>query len=214
MLKTRTLLFFFVLILSLAWFSSSGYWAKVKAEWRGGEPKEYTLAGNPTGGRLQLKAAEAKAFVEQNNYNNSVCFLIDMTILSGQNRFFVYDLAKDSVRSAGLVTHGCCNQDWLQGRKYGNEVGCGCTSLGKYRIGNQYYGQFGLAFKLYGLEKTNDKAFARFVVLHSHSCVPESQVTDDICQSNGCPTVAPGFLQQLKTIINDSKKPVLLWIYD
>ena len=214
MLKTRTLLFFFVIALSLAWFFSSGYWEKAIAERRRSNLKEYTSGAGSARKRVQLKAAEAKAFAEANNFNASVCFLVDMTLPSGQNRFFVYDLDKDSVRATGLVAHGSCNQYWLQGRKYGNVVGCGCTSLGKYSIGNQYYGQFGLAFKLHGLDKTNDKAFARFVVLHSHDCVPESEVTDDICQSNGCPMVAPGFLQQLKTIINGSKKTVLLWIYE
>jgi hypothetical protein len=86
--------------------------------------------------------------------------------------------------------------------------------LGKYKVGYSYNGRFGLAYKLYGLDKTNDKAFERFVVLHSHDCVPETEVKDDICQSDGCPTVSPGFLQYLKPIINASKKPVLLWIYE
>jgi hypothetical protein len=81
-------------------------------------------------------------------------------------------------------------------------------------VGNSYTGRFGLAFKLHGLDKTNNNAFARFVVLHSHSCVPETEVNDEICQSNGCPTVSPGFLQQLNSIIKTSKKPVLLWIYE
>ena len=39
-------------------------------------------------------------------------------------------------------------------------------------------------------------------------------VKDEICQSDGCPTVSPGLLQYLKPIINASKKPVLLWIYE
>ncbi|MBL7739136.1 MAG: murein L,D-transpeptidase catalytic domain family protein [Chitinophagaceae bacterium] len=164
--------------------------------------------------RLRSKAADAAAFVRQKNYNSTICFLVDMSLPSGQNRFFVYDMQKDSVRNAGLVTHGRCNENWLEGRKYGNTVGCGCTSLGRYKVGYSYKGKFGLAFKLYGLDKTNDKAFPRFVVLHSHDCVPETEVADDICQSDGCPTVAPGFLQQLKPIISESGKPVLLWIFE
>jgi len=213
MLKTQTLLFFLAVILSLAWFSSPKFLKKQKAGFNSNKQKEHTLTAGSTK-ILQLKAAELKAYAEQNNYNASICFLVDMTLPSGHDRFFVYDLSKDSIRSAGLVTHGNCNQEWLQGRKYGNVLGCGCTSLGKYKVGNQYYGQFGLAFKLHGLDKTNDKSFARYVVLHSHSCVPESEIADDICQSNGCPTVSPGFLQNLKTIINTSKKPILLWIYE
>jgi hypothetical protein len=61
---------------------------------------------------------------------------------------------------------------------------------------------------------TNNNAFARAVVLHSHECVPETAVKSEICQSSGCPTVAPGFLQQLKPIITLSKKSALLWIYE
>jgi hypothetical protein len=137
-----------------------------------------------------------------------------MSLPSGQNRFFAFDLRGDSVINAGLVTHGRCNEWWLEGRKYGNTPGCGCTSLGRYKIGNRYQGKFGLAFKLYGLDSTNDKAFERFVVLHSHRCVPEEVIPGDICQSDGCPTVSPGLLNKLNLIITKSRQPLLLWIYD
>jgi hypothetical protein len=163
---------------------------------------------------LKKRAAEAKSFVINKNFNQQVCFLIDMSISSARSRFFVYHFGRDSVINSGLVTHGRCNENWLEGRKYGNTVGCGCTSLGKYKVGHSYNGRFGLAYKLYGLEKSNDRAFARFVVLHGHECVPETVVNDEICQSDGCPTVAPGFLKYLKPIINQSQKPVLLWIYE
>ena len=116
---------------------------------------------------------------------------------------------------AGLVTHGRCNQNWLRGRKYGNEVGCGCTSLGLYKIGSAYKGRFGLAYKLHGLYSTNSNAFKRFVVLHSMECVPESETYPyPICQSDGCPTVSPGFLKKLQVILDSSAKPVLLYIYE
>jgi L,D-transpeptidase catalytic domain len=163
---------------------------------------------------LHSKVLTAKQFIVKNKYNKDVCFLIDMKLRSGSNRFFVYDLKNDSVLQSGVVTHGRCNERWLTGRKYGNEPGCGCTSLGKYKIGNAYNGRFGLAYKLHGLDSTNNNAFKRFVVLHAHDCVPENEVWSDICQSDGCPTVSPGFLQELKTIINQSKKPTLLWIYE
>ena len=164
--------------------------------------------------KIKSKAVEAKAYSRSKAFNESVCFLIDMSISSGQNRFFVYDLVKDSIIKSGLVTHGRCNEDWLQGRRYGNTIGCGCTSLGRYKIGHAYLGRFGLAFKLYGLDHTNDKAYERFVVLHAHECVPDAEVSGDICQSDGCPTVSPGFLTQLDPMIKKSGKPVLLWIYN
>jgi hypothetical protein len=164
--------------------------------------------------KLQTKAVSAKAFVKQNHFNTSVCFLVDMSLPANHKRLFVYDLSKDTILNSGLVAHGNCNQYWLEGRKYGNEIGCGCTSLGKYKIGKSYYGRFGLAFKLYGLDKTNSNALNRFVVLHAHHCMPDHEVAEEVCQSNGCPMVAPQFLEKLTTIIKNSKKPALLWIYD
>lgn len=164
--------------------------------------------------KLRSKASAAKAFTKQNHFDTSLCFLIDMSLPANHKRFFVYDLAKDTIQNSGLVTHGNCNQYWLEGRRYGNEIGCGCTSLGKYKIGNSYAGRFGLAFKLYGLEKTNSNAFKRYVVLHSHSCVPDKEMVEDICQSNGCPTVAPNFLKQLEPMIKTSARPIMLWIFE
>jgi hypothetical protein len=171
-------------------------------------------ASSPEFLKLQSKAIIAKKYAKQSHFDTSLCFLIDISLSASRKRFFVYDLEKDSIQNSGLVTHGNCNQYWLEGRKYGNEIGCGCSSLGRYEIGNSYYGRFGLAFKLYGLDKTNSNAFNRYVVLHSHSCVPETEAAEEICQSNGCPTVSPGFLKLLAPIIKKSKRPVLLWIFD
>ncbi len=213
MLKTRTLLLIFFLLLSFTWLFSSGLWKRAKISWAAENPALFKSA-DPFIKKMQLKALDAKLFARQKGYNETICFLVDMSLPSGKDRLFVYDLDKDTIRNAGLVTHGRCNQYWLDGRKYGNTVGCGCTSLGKYKIGRSYQGRFGLAYKLHGLEKTNHKAFERFVVLHSHECVPATEVKDEICQSDGCPTVSPGVLQYVKPIIDASKKPVLLWIYE
>lgn len=213
MFKPRILLLLFFFVLSFAWLSSSGLWKRAKTLHAANRPEKHELV-NYSFEKARSKAAEAKRFISQKRYNEMICFLLDMSLPSGQNRFFVYNLKKDTLQNSGLVTHGRCNQYRLEGRKYGNTVGCGCTSLGKYKIGYSYNGRFGLAYKLYGLDKTNDNAFKRFVVLHSHECVPETEIKDEICQSDGCPTVSPGFLQQLKPIIDRSEKPVLLWIYE
>ncbi|HWR32775.1 MAG TPA: murein L,D-transpeptidase catalytic domain family protein [Chitinophagaceae bacterium] len=209
----RIFFLFAIAFIALSWFSETNIWRKTKAIYI---PKaEKTYASNKkTEEKLQQKAMEAKKFVLQNGYNDNICFLVDMSLPSGQNRFFIYDLKKDSLLNSGLVAHGNCFEYWLEGRKYSNVVGSGCTSLGKYKIGYPYTGKFGYSYKLHGLDSTNKKAFERTVVLHAHSCVPESEVADEICQSNGCPTVSTGFLSQLKPIINHSAKPLLLWIYE
>jgi L,D-transpeptidase catalytic domain len=202
-----------IAIIAISWFSHSKLWKKTKALYLPQKQTSYTTTDKTTK-KLEQKVAEAKQFVQRKGYNENVCFLIDISLPSGQNRFFIYDLSNDSLQSQGLVAHGNCFENWLEGRRYSNTVGSGCTSLGKYKIGIHYIGKFGYSYKLHGLDSSNNNAFERTVVLHSHSCIPETEIADEICQSNGCPTVSPGFLEELKKIINTSKKPVMLWIYE
>jgi len=155
-----------------------------------------------------------KDMIRKHRFNQSLVFLIDMQQPSFKKRFSIYNPAGDSIVASGLVTHGRCGERWLEGRRYSNEVGSMCTSLGYYKVGKPYQGKFGLAYKLYGLDYTNSKAYERYVVLHSHACVPESEVDYEICQSDGCPTVSPGFLKTLQHIIDTSVQPVLLSVYD
>jgi len=207
-------LFLLFLIAVFVFITGSAAWYISRLHMSGANtPVTKTSIKETTLNKLAFTASQAAIFAAKNHYNTEVCFFVDMSLESGKSRFFVYDLKKKEVRMKGLVTHGCCNKEWLNGRQYGNAVGCGCTSLGKYKIGNPYQGKFGLAYKLYGLDTTNSNAYDRFVVLHSMKCVPEQEVNPyPICQSDGCPTVSPGFLQQLASIINASPRPVLLWI--
>jgi hypothetical protein len=157
-----------------------------------------------------------KGFLLKNkNFNQQYCFLIDMSVSSGKRRFYVYDPDKDSVLTAGLVAHGSCNTSGLVSPQYSNQNGSGCSSLGRYKIGYKYTGRFGPSYKLHGLDSTNNNAFGRAIVLHSYDCVPDYELMEAaICNSLGCPMVSPAFFEQLETLIDDSKKSILLWIYE
>jgi hypothetical protein len=199
--------------MALSWFSQSDNWTKTKAANRP-KSKRTASANSIWLSKMKEKATEAKSFTKQKGYNHNYCFLIDMSLPSGKKRFFIYDLNRDSLLNSGLVAHGNCYEYWLEGCRYSNVVGSGCTSLGRYKVGASYIGKWGYSYKLHGLDSTNNKAFERTVVLHGHSCIPKEETSDEICQSNGCPTVSPAFLDKLKAIINHSAKPVLLWIYE
>ncbi len=167
--------------------------------------------------RLKERASTLESYVKANNYNTEYIFLLDMSLPSGKNRFFVYNLKKDAVENASLVTHGFGsnkydNDDPLE---FSNMPDSKKTSLGKYKIGKSYYGRFGLAYKLFGLDPTNDKAYEREIVLHAHARVPDKEPFPGyIIVSSGCPTVSPAFLTTLDKYIKASKKPILLWIYN
>lgn len=164
--------------------------------------------------RMKEKASLARDYVDHNGYDVSYCFLLDMRIPSGKNRFFVYNLLKDSLEAAGLVTHGKGSENESGELVFSNIPNSNCTSLGKYKIGNSYNGNFGLSYKLFGLEKTNSRALDRAVVLHSYMGVPNNEVyPSSITLSEGCPAVSPAFFTQLKGYMDESQEPILLWIY-
>ncbi len=166
---------------------------------------------------LGLKVDEAIGFCRENNLNTKVAILIDLGLHSGYSRCWVVGLNDRYIKMKGLVSHGSGTN--IAGldvgeRKYSNTGGSLLSSLGKYKTGQSYYGKFGLAYKLFGLEKTNSNAYSRAIVLHGHSCVTDYETTYPLCQSWGCPTVSPNFLKRLQQVIDASEEPVLLWVYD
>lgn len=162
---------------------------------------------------ISTKILQAKKYITQNNLSKQYCFLINMQLPSNKNRMYVVNLKNDSIVAKGLVAHGSCNTTFLKNAQFSNTPDCGCSSLGKYKVGYKYKGQFGEAFKLYGLDSSNSNAFKRYIVLHSYECVPTAEQDYPICNSLGCPMVAPLFLQTLQQYIQTSNKPILLWIF-
>jgi hypothetical protein len=159
-------------------------------------------------------AFKANAFAAKNAFSTKYCFLIDMSIASGRNRFFVYDLENNSITLSGLVAHGSCNETFLSRPRFSNEPKCGCSSLGKYKVGEFYHGKYGKSYKLYGLDNTNNNAYKRAVVIHGYDCVPDKEIYPMVlCNSEGCAMVSYNFFDKLSRIIKNSDKPILLWVY-
>jgi hypothetical protein len=155
---------------------------------------------------------QAFAYCKAENMNTDFFLLVDFSVKSRKKRFFKVDFSSDSITLSGLVTHGHC-QEWSNLKtEFSNVSGSNCSSLGKYKVGFKYEGSFGTAYKLHGLEESNSKAFDRFIVLHAHPCVPDEEQSFPICRSEGCPTVSPVMLEALEPYLDESDKPVLLWM--
>jgi len=150
----------------------------------------------------------------QNNLSTDYCFLVDMSLPSGRNRFFIYDLKKNTIINSGLVSHGSCNETFLARPKFSNETKSGCSSLGKFKVGEFYTGKYGKSFRLYGLDNCNSNAFKRAVVIHGYDCVPDEEIYPRVlCNSLGCVMVSYNFFDKISRIIRKSEKPIVLWVY-
>ncbi|MDY0990169.1 murein L,D-transpeptidase catalytic domain family protein [Flavobacterium sp. CFBP9031] len=165
--------------------------------------------------RIEFQIADIKKLINKNpQYNNKIAFFVDMKIPSGKNRFFVYDLKADKIIDKGLVAHGSGSETGIKGKlRFSNVPNSLSTSLGKYYIGKHYYGKFGRAYKLYGLDKTNSNAFKRDIVFHYYYDVPYEEKDGYICNSFGCPMVNKKYFDRISRLIDSSESNILMSIY-
>ena len=171
--------------------------------------------------KTRLKAKEAFIFCKSMDFNTDFCILIDMSIHSGLNRFFVWDFNRDTISHSTLVGHGCCDYPWsVDSSKanptFSNVEGSHCSSLGKYEIGAREHSIWGINIKyvLHGLEATNDNAFSRFIVLHSYEKVKDEEVfPNGTPEGWGCPIISNNNMRVMDEKLENAEKTVLMWIY-
>jgi hypothetical protein len=175
---------------------------------------EETGANKADHAELMQKARKLAKMAEQGGYNMDFAFLVDMSVKSNKNRFFVVNLKTFTIEMSSLVAQGRGKQRLNLDKDYSNTPGSNCSSLGKYKVGKSYDGDFGRSYKLYGMDATNRNAFQRAIVLHAMGSIPNVETNFPIWQSEGCPSVPTTVLEKLGNMIDASKKPVLMWMYD
>ena len=171
---------------------------------------------------LSLKAKDAKLFCQNENLNTDFCILIDMSIHSGKKRFFVWSFQENKIQKSFLVSHGCGGNLWTSDQsktspKFSNEENSHLSSLGKYKIGDRGWSNFGvnINYRLHGLDESNSNAYKRDIVFHSWEYVKDVPVyPNGTAEGWGCPAISNNAFLELDPILRNSEKPVLMWIFN
>lgn len=169
----------------------------------------------------KARIAEALAYCKKNGMNQTMAFFLDMQQHSGRNRFVVYSFKEGKVLHRFPVSHGCGGVFWnmtlsKNSATFSNVDGSHCSSLGKYKIGERAYSQWGVHTKyvLHGLEASNSNAFKRTIVLHSWERVPDEAIyPDGTPEGWGCPAISNNNFERIDPLLRGAGKPVLLWMY-
>lgn len=166
---------------------------------------------------LKAKADSAYAYCKAQGYNTNYCILIDFSIHSGKNRFFLWDFKGDSIALKTLCCHGIGGGSTRSTPKFSNVVGSNCSSLGMYRLGARSYSNWGINvhYKMHGLNSTNSNAYQRIVVLHSHKPMPTREIYPQhlpLGWSQGCPVIDDVSMKTLDNLLK-TEHNMLLWIY-
>lgn len=171
--------------------------------------------------KLNNKIIEAEKYCIDNNFNQDLCILIDMSIHSGKKRFYIYDFKQKKVTHKYLVSHGCGDSAWMDDKskispQFSNIEDSHMTSLGKYKIGERDWSNWGVNIKynLHGLEDSNSNALKRFIVFHSWSMVPSEEIFPaGTPEGWGCPAISNESFKEVDKLIKNTTKPILMWIY-
>lgn len=172
--------------------------------------------------KTKKKAAEAYAFCKSKKMNTEFCILIDMSMHSGLNRFIIWNFKEQKISNKYLVGHGCGGNSWSSDEskdnpKFSNEDGSHLSALGKYQLGERGRSDWGIHVKylMHGLEKTNNNALQRFIVFHSWDLMSDKEVYPKGSPEGwGCPTISNNAMKEIDPIIQNSEKPLLMWIYN
>lgn len=170
---------------------------------------------------LVVRADEAYEYAKANDFDLEHAVLIDFGRHSGKNRFFVWNFKENRVEIESLVAHGYGNTGYESSNQeivFSNVPNSYTSSLGKYRLGARSWSNWGINihYKMHGLEPTNDKAYERYIVLHSFKHVPSEEVYPAYLPmgfSQGCPVIDDETMRKVDALLQTKTKPVLMWIY-
>ncbi len=172
--------------------------------------------------KTKKKGEEALVFCKSKKMNTDFCILIDMSLHSGLSRFIIWDFKEQKISNKYLVGHGCGSNSWSNDEskdnpKFSNEDGSHLSALGKYQLGERGRSDWGIHVKylMHGLEETNNNALKRFIVFHSWDLMSDKEVYPKGSPEGwGCPTISNNAMKELDPIIQNSEKPLLMWIYN
>lgn len=132
--------------------------------------------------------------------------IIDYSAPSTKKRFFLINRVSGEVQTY-LATHGIGSGRTNTPYRFSNIKDSRQTSLGFYLTGEIYHGSYGKTLRMYGLQRSNDQAYNRDIVMHGAWYANEdfiSSINPKTGQSFGrlglswgCPAMAPSIAERV-----------------
>lgn len=141
--------------------------------------------------------------------NKNYVTVIDFTQKSTNKRMYVINMKTGKV-TRYLTSHGKGSDPNHTGMatRFSNTPNSNMSSLGMYVTGSEYQGKYGRSMRLHGLEKTNDKAYQRAIVVHPAWYVDAKY--SPIGRSLGCPAVEHKYIN---TVVEQLKGGSVYYIW-
>lgn len=156
-------------------------------------------------------------YCKKEGLNTNYCILVNYSIRSGLPRFFIYDFNKQRIIYRCRCAHGLGGGSTARKAVFSNSYGSRCSSLGKFAISGVGSAHYRNCFRLNGLDKTNNNAARRGVLIHSgknvsgHKLLPWMFLSKS-CE--GCLTITKEGLLKLHDMYEkEYNKRILVYAY-
>lgn len=142
--------------------------------------------------------------------------VVDYSKPSSEKRMAIVDLHSNTCQGNCRVAHGV-NSGKVYATNFSNRPGSRKSSLGLYRVAEEYRGKHGTSFRLDGLERTNSRARSRAIVVHAAEYATFGSMLDNrddgyrLGRSAGCFAVSPDDLSRLESRF--SRGPAYIYAY-
>lgn len=166
---------------------------------------------------LEERADFALAFAKRHNMNENYALFVDYGIPSGTPRLFVWDFRQNRIVARTYVMHGSGGGSTDEKPQFSNRPGSKCSSLGRFLVTKEHGRRNKRGFRIKGLDYDNKTAYGRGLMIHRAGWVDRHcwkryiPLNEKCCM--GCITISSRGLNYLHPLINNEKKPLLLWNY-
>jgi hypothetical protein len=122
-------------------------------------------------------------------WRRDIVGIADFGVHSAERRFYFVNMDREEV-TAAHCSHGAGSDPehdgWLN--HFSNVEGSNATSKGAYVTWEWYQGRYGTSVRLGGLDRTNDAALRRYIVMHRADYAEPSHIErwGRLGRSNGC----------------------------
>lgn len=167
---------------------------------------------------LEERAEKALAFARRHKMNENYALFVDYGIPSGTPRLFVWDFKKKTIVARTYVMHGPGGGSTDEQPRFSNRPGSKCSSLGRFQVTKENGRRNNRGFRIKGLDTDNQSAYIRGLMIHgarwvdTHCWKRYIPMNAKCCQ--GCITISTRGMNYLWPLINNEKKPLLLWNYE
>lgn len=126
----------------------------------------YACAGKPSESIRPCEEGKRSRSAQKINVGNPrFVAIVDFSKPSSERRFYFIDRSTGEVGKY-YVSHGIGSGNGNHAVRFSNRKDSRMTSLGFYLTGGIYDGKYGKTLRMYGLQKSNDQAYNRDIVLH------------------------------------------------